>query len=186
MLQAQNNMEATVSIVDEIPILKSTIEGGSGTARDVIQNIERQEVGVKLKMLPHVIPGGLVRMELNPSIESVISAGSRSTEFTPTIAKRTATTTVTVPDGDTIVIAGLTRKDMQRVDNRIPILGSIPVLGWLFRYKSEVEKNTNLLIFVTPTVIETPQEAAASAQRWRIKTGIMESAEEGQAADDGD
>ena len=171
-LQAQNNVEATLSIVDEIPILKSTIEGGSGTARDVIQNIERQEVGVKLKLVPHVIPGGLVRMELNPSIESVINSGSRTTEFTPTIAKRTASTTVTVPDGQTIVIAGLTRKDVQKVANRIPLLGDIPLLGWLFRYTSEVEKTANLLILVTPTIIATPADAAPSTQAWRLKTGI--------------
>ncbi len=175
-LQAQNNVEATVSIVDEIPILKSTIEGGSGTARDVIQNIERQEVGVKLKLMPHVIPGGLVRMELNPSIESVISTGSSETEFTPTIAKRTANTTVTVPDGETIVIAGLTRMDRQVVDNRIPLLGDIPLLGWLFRYKSDVSKRTNLLIFVTPTIIRTPADARKASQAWRLKTGIEDDA----------
>jgi general secretion pathway protein D len=176
-LQAQNNVEATLSIVDEIPILKSTIEGGSGTARDVIQNIERQEVGVKLKLMPHVIPGGLVRMDLSPSIESVISSGSSTTEFTPTIAKRTANTTVTVPDGQTIVIAGLTRKDVQKIDNRIPVLGDIPLLGWLFRYTSDVEKTANLLILVTPTIIRSPAEARQSTQAWRNKTGIHDDAE---------
>ena len=176
-LQAQNNTEATLSIVDEIPILKSTIEGGSGTARDVIQNIERQEVGVKLKLVPHVIPGGLVRMDLNPSIESVISSGSGTTEFTPTIAKRTANTTVTVPDGQTIVIAGLTRKDKQKIDHRLPLLGDIPVLGWLFRYTREVEKTANLLILVTPTILHEPGDAAGSTQAWRLRTGIHDHAE---------
>ncbi|NLF86832.1 MAG: hypothetical protein GX571_12085 [Lentisphaerae bacterium] len=176
-LQAQNNTEATLSIVDEIPILKSTIEGGSGTARDVIQNIERQEVGVKLKLLPHVIPGGLVRMDLQPSIESVISSGSSTTEFTPTIAKRTANTTVTVPDGQTIVIAGLTRKDKQKVDHRLPLLGDIPLLGWLFRYTREIEKTANLLILVTPTIIREPGDATGSTQAWRLRTGIHDDAE---------
>ena len=176
-LQAQNNAEATLSIVDEIPILKSTIEGGSGTARDVIQNIERQEVGVKLKLMPHVIPGGLVRMDLQPSIESVISSGSSTTEFTPTIAKRTANTTVTVPDGQTIVIAGLTRKDKQKVDHRLPLLGDIPLLGWLFRYTREIEKTANLLILVTPTIIREPGDATGSTQAWRLRTGIHDDAE---------
>ncbi len=181
-LQAQNNVEATLSIVDEIPILKSTIEGGSGTARDVIQNIERQEVGVKLKLVPHIIPGGLVRMELSPSIESVIGSGSSTTEFTPTIAKRSATTTVTVPDGQTIVIAGLTRKDVQKVAKKIPLLGDIPLLGWLFRYRSEVEQRTNLLIMVTPTVIATPGDARLTTDTWRAKTGIYDEGVAGEAA----
>ena len=176
-LQAQNNAEATLSIVDEIPILKSTIEGGSGTARDVIQNIERQEVGVKLKLMPHVIPGGLVRMDLQPSIESVISSGSSTTEFTPTIAKRTANTTVTVPDGQTIVIAGLTRKDKQKVDHRLPLLGDIPLLGWFFRYTREIEKTANLLILVTPIIFREPGDAAGSTEAWRLRTGIHDDAE---------
>ena len=170
-LQAQDNMEGTVGIVDEIPILTSTIEGGSGSSRDVIQNIERKEVGVKLKFTPHIVPGELVRMELTPSIESV-DATSSSDNLTPTISKRTATTAVTVPDGQTIVIAGLTRSNIQKVDRRIPILGSIPLLGWLFRYKSEVETKTNLLIFVTPTIITKPENASKTTDAWKLKTGI--------------
>ena len=170
-LQAQDNVEASVSIVDEIPILKSTVEGGSGSSRDYIQNIERQEVGVKLKLTPHVIPGGLVRMELNPSIESVLSNTSGD-EYTPTISKRSASTTVTVPNRQTIVIAGLTRTDHQIVDKRIPILGSIPLLGWLFRYKSDVEKKTNLLIFVTPTLVSAPEDAQLPTSEWLERTGI--------------
>lgn len=170
-LQAQNNMEGNVNIVDEIPILKSTIEGGSGSSRDVIQNIERQEVGVKLKFTPHIVPGNLVRMELTPSIESVIST-STADALTPTIAKRTATTTVTVADGHTIVIAGLTRTKTQKVDRRIPILGYIPVIGWLFRYKADVEEKTNLLICVTPTILAKPEDAQKPTDAWRRKTGI--------------
>ena len=183
-LQAQNNMEGSVGIVDEIPILTSTIEGGSGTSRDVIQNIERKEVGVKLKFTPHIVPGELVRMELTPSIEAV-DATSSSDNLTPTISKRTATTAVTVPNGQTIVIAGLTRTNIQKVDRRIPILGSIPLLGWLFRYKNEVETKTNLLIFVTPTIITKPEDASGTTKAWKLKTGIdpeNETAGKGQDA----
>ena len=127
--------------------------------------------------MPHVIPGGLVRMDLQPSIESVISSGSSTTEFTPTIAKRTANTTVTVPDGQTIVIAGLTRKDKQKVDHRLPLLGDIPLLGWFFRYTREIEKTANLLILVTPTIIREPGDATGSTQAWRLRTGIHDDAE---------
>lgn len=184
-LQAQNNMEGSVGIVDEIPILTSTIEGGSGSSRDVIQNIERKEVGVKLKFTPHIVPGDLVRMELTPSIESVDSTSSAD-NLTPTISKRTATTAVTVPDGQTIVIAGLTRTNVQKVDRRIPFLGSIPILGWLFRYKSEVTNKTNLLVFVTPTIIAKPENADKTTDTWKLKTGIdpEKEAEETPSADE--
>jgi general secretion pathway protein D len=173
-LQSQDNQEASVSIVNDIPILKSTIQGGSGTSRDVIQNIDRLEVGVKLKLTPHLAPDGLVRMELSPSIEAVIDSGSSAADaqYTPTIARRTASTTVTVPDGQTIVIAGLTRKDRQKVDRRIPLLGDIPVLGWLFRYRVASDRRTNLLILVTPTRIPAPSDAADVRRAWERKTGL--------------
>lgn len=170
-LEAQNNREASVRVVNEIPVLKSTIEGGSGTARDVIQNIERMDVGVKLKMIPQILPDARVRVELNPSIEAVISEGG-SNNFTPTIARREVSTTVTVPDGDTIVIAGLTRTDTQQTRKRIPLLGSIPLLGWLFRYDTDQESRTDLLIFVTPRIVGTPETSSAVADDWRRKTGI--------------
>ena len=168
-LQAQNNIEAEVKIVDDIPYLKSSVEG-SGSDRDYLQNVDRMEVGVTLRFTPYIVSDGTVRMVLQPTIASVLNMGADS--LNPTIAKRSANTTVTVPDGNTIVIAGLTKTATKRVERRIPILGSIPLLGWLFRYKSDSEETTNLLIFVTPTIIATPADASAPSAAWREKTGI--------------
>ncbi len=171
-LQSLNNKEANVSVVNEIPILKSEISGGTGTSRDIIKNIERMDVGVKLKITPHVIPGGKIRMELNPSIEAVIDSGSEDTEFTPTIARRQVESTVTVDDGRTIVIAGLTRQDELESVRRVPILGSIPLLGWLFRRTETSMERRDVLIFVTPTVVSEVAAADAVRQRWEDKTGL--------------
>lgn len=170
-LEAQNNHEASLSIVDEIPVLKSTIIGGSGTARDIIRNIERMEVGVKLKMTPQIIPGGLVRVELNPSIEAITGDGGAD-GLTPVIAKRTVNTTVTVPDGESIVIAGLTRRDVQSIRRRVPLLGSVPLLGWFFRYDYDREARTNLLIFVTPRIVRDSADSRSISADWSAKTGI--------------
>ena len=171
-LQTQNNKEANVSVVNEIPILKSSIEGGTGASRDVVQNIERMDVGIKLKITPHVIPGGRVRMELSPSIEAVIDSGPDGTEFTPTIARRQVDTTVSVDDGRTIVIAGLTRQDELESESRVPILGSIPLLGWLFRRTQTRTERTDVLILVTPTVVSDRASAEAMRKRWEAKTGL--------------
>lgn len=172
-LEAQNNREASVSIVDEIPILKSTIEGGAGTSRDVIQNIDRIEVGIKLDLTPHAIPGGHVRMELNPRIEAVIEPqSSGQQDLMPTIARRSVSTTVTVADGRTIVIAGLTRRDRTRVMRRIPILGSIPLIGWLFRNELDATRKTDLLVFVTPHIVGNIAAAEKVMRDWRQKTGL--------------
>ena len=157
-LLAQNNTEASVSVVDNIPILKSTVEGGAGTARDVIQNIDRLDVGMKLKFTPHVNPDRQVTMQLAPSIEAIIDKGEAG-KFTPTIAKREVTTTVTVPDKATVVISGLIREDRIKTVSRIPILGDIPLLGILFRSTSDQKQRTNLLIFVTPHIVTDIREA---------------------------
>ena len=171
-LMAQNNKEATVSIVHEIPILKSTISSGAGTARDIIQNIERVDVGIKLKLTPHVIPGGEVRMVLNPAIEAVIDPGPSDTRFTPTIAKREVSTTVTVPDGETIVIAGLTREDQTRIERKVPLLGSIPLIGWLFRETVDSTEKSNVLILVTPRIVTDIAVARQLMQDMETRSGV--------------
>jgi type II secretory pathway component GspD/PulD (secretin) len=89
-------------------------------------------------------------MKLNPSIEAIIEQSAEGHPFTPTIAKREVTTTITVPDGDTVVISGLIREDNVSKTTKVPILGSIPLLGFLFRHTVEAVERTNLLIFVTP------------------------------------
>lgn len=171
-LVAQNNKEASVSVVKNIPILKSTIQGGTGTARDIIQNIERLDVGIKLKLTPHINPDQEVCMTLNPSIEAIIDPGPTGTQFAPTIARREVTTTVTVPSGKTIVISGLIREDRTQVVRKIPILGSIPLLGVLFRHTVDATERTNLMIFVTPRVTTGETNSRAALEDWTRRTGL--------------
>jgi general secretion pathway protein D len=171
-LMAQNNKEASVNIVNQIPILKSTIQGGTGTTRDVIQNIDRVDVGIKLKLTPTIIPGGQIRMVLNPSIEAVIDQGPSGTQFAPTIARREVSTTVTVRDTETIVIAGLTREDQTKRVRKIPLLGSIPLLGWLFRRTEDATEKSNVLIFVTPLIVSDAGTSARVTERLEKKTGL--------------
>lgn len=170
-LLSQNNKEASVSVVNNIPVLKSTIQGGAGTSRDVIQNIERVDVGIKLKLTPHINPSNEVCMVLNPSIEAIIDPGPSGTQFTPTIAKREVSTTVTVPDGRTIVISGLIREDRINMVRRVPILGSIPLLGILFRHTVDSVERTNLIIFVTPHVLDD-KAAESVTHEWGQRTGL--------------
>jgi general secretion pathway protein D len=177
-LWAQDNKEASVSVVENIPILKSTIEGGAGTSRDVIQNIDRMDVGIKLVFTPHVNPENEITLDLHPSIEAILSEGPPDQPFTPTIAKREVKTTVTVPDGSTIVISGLVREDKVSRRYKVPLLGDIPLLGALFRYDSNSVKRTNLLIFVSPHLVTDTEKAAEQKARWERETGVLQQAAE--------
>ena len=171
-LWAQNNREASVSIVDNIPILRSTIQGGSGTARDVIQNIDRMDVGIKLKITPHVNPDREITLQLNPSIEAIIDDGPADMQFAPTIAKREVSTTVTVADRATVVLSGLMREDRIKGVSKVPLLGDIPLLGALFRYHTTKNQRSNLLIFVTPHLVTSPEAAAQLRAQMETRTGI--------------
>jgi len=174
-LWAQNNREATVSVVKNIPMLKSTIDKGAGTASDTIQTIERKDVGITLVLTPHVNPDREIMLELNPSIEVIIDQGEPG-KYTPTFAKREVNTTVTIPDRATIVISGLIQEEhIQRI-SKIPFLGDIPLLGWLFRWNSTKTERTNLMIFVTPIIVTDMAEALQIKRDWEDQTDLSSAA----------
>ena len=170
-LWAQNNLEASVSVVENIPILKSSVEG-SGSDRDYIQNIERQDVGIKLTLTPHVNPEREIQLDLNPSIEAVVE-DTQNESYTPTISKREVKTTVTVPDRATVVISGLIREDTTKIATKVPLLGDIPFLGVLFRSTSDSKKRTNLLIFVTPRIVTDMKLAEEEKARLERATSLQ-------------
>jgi general secretion pathway protein D len=170
-LWAQNNTKASVSVVKNIPLLKSTIDKGAGTASDTIQTIERKDVGIELNLTPHVNPDEEILLELNPSVEAIIDEGEPG-QYTPTFAKREVDTTVTVPNGATIVISGLIQEEHMEQISRIPLLGDIPLLGWLFRWTSDKIERTNLLIFVTPNIVTDMRRALEIQNAWKERTQI--------------
>jgi type II secretory pathway component GspD/PulD (secretin) len=92
------------------------------------------------------------------------------------VAKREVSTTVTVPDGQMIVIAGLTREDKTKSVRKVPLLGSLPVVGMFFRYASEGTEKTNMLIFVTPRIVTRMADAEKVMKEWRRKTGLEQGA----------
>jgi len=170
-LWAQNNLEASVSVVDNIPILKSAVEG-SGSDRDFIQNIERLDVGIKLILTPHVNPDREIKLDLKTSIEAVVKESGEALEYTPTIAKREVETTVTLPDRATVILSGLIREDTVKITSKVPILGDIPFIGWLFRSTSDLKKRTNLLIFVTPRIVTDMRIAEKERMRLERATSL--------------
>lgn len=171
-LRTQNNAEAKVSVVENIPILRSTIQGGTGENRDIIQNIDRIDVGITLTVRPQVNPNREITLQLNPSIEAIIREATAGTAFTPTIARREVSSTLTTPEGVPVIISGLLREDTVLEDRRVPLLGSLPLLGRLFRSTTERKQKTNLLIFVTPYLVTEDAEGAEAARRWSERTGL--------------
>jgi general secretion pathway protein D len=171
-LLAEDNQEATVMVVDDIPLLKSEISAGAGTARDIIQEIERRDVGLKLTLTPHINDDNEIQLELNPIIEAIVDEGDPDTPFTPTIARREVNTTVTLENEQTVVISGLIREDRIKQVSKVPFLGDIPLLGHLFKKTQDRKQRTNLLIFVTPHLVSDSEDAEDLRRELEARTNL--------------
>ena len=120
----------------------------------------REDVGIILRITPQVNDSGYVTMDVYQEI-SEVKEGSTADALTsggPTTTKRSAETTVSVLSNQTIVIGGLMQEVDSENESKVPILGDIPLIGFLFRNKAKTKRKTNLLIFLTPHVIETPED----------------------------
>jgi general secretion pathway protein D len=117
--------------------------------------INRQEVGLTLKIKPQINEGKIIRMELEEELSEVKDT---SNPLGPTTTKRSAKTVVEVLDQQTVVVGGLIRDKIDIGETKVPVLGDIPVLGWFFRNRREQKTKTNLLLFLTPYVIDGPRD----------------------------
>jgi type IV pilus assembly protein PilQ len=172
-----NNQDAVIIVGQKLPIIKSDSSGGLGTTT-ISTSLERYEdIGIKLKVLPQVCDGDHINLIVHPSVRELLgyqsgrvgtsvdsSAGSSVslTEY-PVVATREAETHVLVRSGQTIVIGGMLREKKQTTQIKVPFLGSIPLLGVLFRRDSVTTEKIELLIFLTARIRNTADELAVVA-----------------------
>jgi general secretion pathway protein D len=152
-----DNEEARITVGENRPYqTRSTTEASGGT----FASFEYRDVGKILKITPHVTEGRLVRMQISLEVTTIDAAATLTTASTlPVTLKRTVDTTVIIQDKQTVVIGGLIDDSSTGDENKAPVLGDIPLLGWLFKNRSERNEKTNLYIFLTPRVIKSPAEA---------------------------
>ena len=124
----------------------------------VIKSFEYKDVGITLDITPHVSQGGLIRLEIKSEFTKLIEDVTTQSLETPTTAKRTAQTVVTMGSGATVVIGGLIRDDTVKTVKKVPLLGDVPLVGALFRSQSHHKQKTNLLLFITPQVMSSQED----------------------------
>jgi general secretion pathway protein D len=152
-----DNEEARITIGSNRPFQTRSTTDTSGQS---FLSYEYRDVGKILKITPHVTEGRLVRLTMSLEVTDIDRASTLTTGSTlPVTNKRTVDTTVIVKDNHTVVIGGLIEDSSTGNQKKVPVLGDIPVLGWLFRKDSNLEQRTNLYIFLTPRVIQHPDEA---------------------------
>ncbi|MEK6684364.1 MAG: secretin N-terminal domain-containing protein [Nitrospirota bacterium] len=154
-----NNQKAKLLVGQNVPFVSSTGQTTGGVTQ---RNVTRENVGVQLELTPEIMEGDRVKMDIRQEISSLAETPqSVLIELGPTTNKRETTTTVIVADKQTVVIGGLMRDDVSKVDRKIPLLGDIPLIGWLFKFQSKRISKTNLLIFLTPHIVHDSQDLDA-------------------------
>jgi len=152
-----DNEEATINVGKNVPYqTRSAAETGTET----YSSYEYKDVGLNLKITPHVSQDRFVRLTINYAGTQLDDLATSASDR-PTTLKRTIDTTVIVKDKGTVVIGGLIDDSMTKTTYKVPCLGDIPVLGWLFRTDSNAMEKTNLFVFLTPRVVANPAEAQA-------------------------
>ncbi len=149
-LLTNDNNKAEINISEMIPYDTTTI-GPDGTVTGVTFG-GYHEAGIKLIITPHISEDNYLRLEIEQTVEQFFA--SAYSETRPAKTKRTAKTTVTIPNKDTVIIGGLTRDNMNTTEKKIPLLGDIPLLGALFRWTKKEGQKTNLCIFITPHIMK--------------------------------
>ena len=148
-----DNETAMINIISELPYQELTQTSGGGN----IGTTNFKDVGVKLKVTPHLTRGEKIRMKVEPEFSvrtSSVTFASGSLSYPqPVVDSRKAVTTLLVDSGQTVVLGGLRKKEVSKVVNKIPLLGDIPIICWAFRFEGEETVNSEMIVFITPKIV---------------------------------
>lgn len=145
-----DNEEASIVVGQNVPFLTGSYTTTTGDATNPFQTVERQDVGITLKITPQINEGNTIKMQILQEISSLTAAATSVDVIT---SKREITTNVMVEDDQILVLGGLIDDQLRESEAKIPGLGDIPVLGWLFKYKTMDKVKTNLMVFIHPTIM---------------------------------
>jgi general secretion pathway protein D len=175
---ARNNQPATITVGQSVPLITDVRFDNFGNA---INSVRYTDVGIILRVTPFITSEGMVEMIVSPETSDLvndrsqwvpISTGPNGTVSAPLINSRSADTVVVTPDGQTVIIGGLMQDAKAEAESKVPILGDIPWIGSLFRHKMKNGNKTELLIFLTPHIIQAPAEMAALATKEQNKSEL--------------
>jgi len=167
-----DNEEAEIKVAQEVPFLTGSFTNtGVNNAQGQVnpfQTIQREEVGTILKITPQINEGDAVMLKIEQEDSSVAQGTQGAVDLITN--KRTVTTTVLVDDGGVVVLGGLITDTAREGENRVPILGSIPIIGELFKTRSGAKEKRNLMLFIRPTIL---RDGAAAAIETNAKYNVV-------------
>ena len=179
----RNNREALISVGSLVPFAQSgNVNSVTGIA---IPQYEYESIGISLRVTPYITPHGLVELSLFPEIsettdEKIIVAEGLEL---PVFATRSAQTVVVTPNGKTVIIGGLMQDNKVETERKVPFLGDIPILGSLFKRTVKKDTKTELLIFLTPFIVQNPNDLVSLTEQERSGSTVKAGTESGKRLD---
>ncbi|WP_313025780.1 type II secretion system secretin GspD [Pseudomonas lopnurensis] len=157
-----DNQEAEILVGQNVPFQTGSYTTDASGANNPFTTIERQDIGVTLKVTPHINEGATLRLQIEQEISSIAPSASLTAQAVDLVTnKRAIKSTILAEDGQVIVLGGLIQDDVTRTNAKVPLLGDIPLLGALFRSTQETHIKRNLMVFLRPTVIRDRAGLAA-------------------------
>jgi len=171
---ARSSQQATIMVGQEVPFITNSRISDTGQTTNTVQY---QDIGIILRVTPFITSEGLVEMIVTPEISALSdrTVAISDTVNTPVIDKRSADTVVVTPSDRTVVIGGLISNQMTNQDSKVPLLGDIPLLGHLFKRTAKQNSKTELLIFLTPHVVQHPEDLSKLTEIERGKLELKSS-----------
>lgn len=159
-----DNEEAEIVVGQNVPFITgSSTNTGSGVSNP-FTTVSRQDVGLTLRVTPHIHDGNVVRLEIYQESSALVTKSTVQTADVTT-NKRSIKTTILADDGETIVLGGLVEDSLDESQNKVPLLGDIPILGRLFRSSVTTHNKRNLMVFLQPTIIRNVNNVSALTHR---------------------
>lgn len=166
-----NNQKAQIQVGDNIPISQTTVS--TTTADTTLSSVEYVQTGVILDVQPRINPGGLVYMDISQQVSDADNTAITATQPNPRISTRAVATQVAVQSGQTILLGGLIKQDNAQSDTRVPGLGHVPGLGWLFGSRSRSRDRTELIVLITPRVVTSTSQARQVTDEYRQQMQLL-------------
>lgn len=163
-----DNEEAELTVGQEVPFITGSFTSSTDSSSNPFQTIEREEVGVMLRVIPQINDGDAVRLEIEQESSSIAGTATTLGTADTVTNKSTITTNVMVGDGQLLILGGLMDNKVSDSESKIPILGSLPLIGKLFSSSTAEEDQRVLMIFIRPTILRTPERATdISTEKFR-------------------
>lgn len=159
-----DNQQAEIIVGQNVPFKTGSYATNSSGADNPFTTVERKDVGISLKIKPHINEGSTLRLEVEQEISDIAPSVSGVDSSDLITNKRALKSTILADDGEIIVIGGLIKDSIRTQESGVPLLRSVPYLGALFRWTKDTHTKTNLMVFLRPTIVRSKQDIAEISQ----------------------